>query len=68
MFAGFSVGGADWPKPELIGVTDLLLLRRLQRRVAFEEAAITHQLGGKHYQGLHLRSGAHLRRCCRQRH
>lgn len=46
MFAGFSVGGADWPKPELIGVTDPPLRRRLQKRVAFEEAAITHRLGG----------------------
>lgn len=46
MFAGFSVGGVDWPKPELLDVTDPLLRRQIQRQVAFEEAKITHHLGG----------------------
>jgi hypothetical protein len=46
MFAGFSVGGVDWPKPELIGVTDPLLRRQIQRQGSFQEAAITRQLGG----------------------
>ena len=46
MFAGFSVGGVDWPKPELIGVTDAVERRQIQRQVAFQEAAITRQRGG----------------------
>src|SRR5438128_8826539 len=46
MFAGFSVGGVDWPKPELLGVTDPLLRREIQTRVGFEEAGITRRLGG----------------------
>ncbi len=46
MFAGFSVGGVDWPKPELIGVTEALLRRQIQRQVALQEAAITRQRGG----------------------
>ena len=47
MIAGFSVGGVDWPKPELIGVADPVLRRQIQRQVAFHEAAITHQVGAR---------------------
>src|SRR5262245_16226688 len=46
MFAGFSVGGVDWPRPELTGVTDPSQQRKVRRQVAFDEAVITRRLGG----------------------
>ena len=52
MIAGFSVGGVDWPIPELEGVTDPVLARQIRRRAAANEAAAGHRMGGNALRGL----------------
>jgi hypothetical protein len=46
VIAGFSVGGIDIAPPEAAGVTDPDQRREIRRRVAFQDAAVTHSLGG----------------------
>jgi hypothetical protein len=44
--AGFNVGGIDWPRPELAGVTDPAERRNALTRVGYDEARICRQAGG----------------------
>ncbi len=45
-YSGFCVGGIDWPRPELAGVSDAEQRRRILREIASDEARMTSSLGG----------------------
>jgi hypothetical protein len=45
-FSGFCVGGIDWPRPELEGVTDPARRAEITRTLAREEARLVHSMGG----------------------
>jgi len=46
ILVGFSVGGIDWPRPELRNVSDPGELLQRVEEVGFLEASLTHGLGG----------------------
>ena len=45
-YAGFCVGGYNWPAPELTGAYDAAHERAIRRRIAAEDARLTRSLGG----------------------
>lgn len=46
LYAGYNVGGMEWIRPELSGLTDPQAVRAAMEQVGFDEASMVHRAGG----------------------